>query len=79
MRAKPVAVFVDGCFWHGCPKHMISFRLANGPTSLAKNPGCLLAKEDEAQLRTRPGGQPPAPCQGLESNSCMGARSETEG
>lgn len=20
-RAKPTAVFVDGCFWHGCPKH----------------------------------------------------------
>ena len=20
-RAKPLAVFVDGCFWHGCPKH----------------------------------------------------------
>jgi DNA mismatch endonuclease (patch repair protein) len=20
-RSQPVAVFVDGCFWHGCPKH----------------------------------------------------------
>jgi DNA mismatch endonuclease (patch repair protein) len=20
-RARPVAVFVDGCFWHGCPIH----------------------------------------------------------
>jgi len=20
-RTKPVAVFVDGCFWHGCSKH----------------------------------------------------------
>jgi len=20
-RAEKVAVFVDGCFWHGCPKH----------------------------------------------------------
>lgn len=20
-RAKRVAVFVDGCFWHGCPRH----------------------------------------------------------
>lgn len=20
-RAKPTAVFVDGCFWHGCPRH----------------------------------------------------------
>jgi DNA mismatch endonuclease (patch repair protein) len=20
-RTKPIAVFVDGCFWHGCPKH----------------------------------------------------------
>jgi DNA mismatch endonuclease (patch repair protein) len=21
-RAKRVIVFVDGCFWHGCPKHL---------------------------------------------------------
>lgn len=21
-RHKRVAVFVDGCFWHGCPKHL---------------------------------------------------------
>lgn len=21
-RANPVAVFVDGCFWHGCPMHV---------------------------------------------------------
>jgi DNA mismatch endonuclease (patch repair protein) len=20
-RAQRLAVFVDGCFWHGCPKH----------------------------------------------------------
>jgi DNA mismatch endonuclease (patch repair protein) len=20
-RAQRVAVFVDGCFWHGCPRH----------------------------------------------------------
>jgi DNA mismatch endonuclease (patch repair protein) len=20
-RARRLAVFVDGCFWHGCPKH----------------------------------------------------------
>lgn len=20
-RSKRIAVFVDGCFWHGCPKH----------------------------------------------------------
>ena len=20
-RARRVAVFVDGCFWHGCPRH----------------------------------------------------------
>lgn len=20
-RSKKVAIFVDGCFWHGCPKH----------------------------------------------------------
>ena len=22
-RAKKVAVYVDGCFWHGCPQHFI--------------------------------------------------------
>jgi DNA mismatch endonuclease (patch repair protein) len=20
-RTKKIAVFIDGCFWHGCPKH----------------------------------------------------------
>jgi DNA mismatch endonuclease (patch repair protein) len=25
-RAGRVAVFVDGCFWHGCPKHHIKPR-----------------------------------------------------
>jgi DNA mismatch endonuclease (patch repair protein) len=23
-RAVKVAVFVNGCFWHGCPKHYVS-------------------------------------------------------
>lgn len=37
-RAK-VAVFIDGCFWHACPKHRTSPK-ANGSwwaTKLAKN------------------------------------------
>lgn len=21
LRAEKVAIFVDGCFWHGCPRH----------------------------------------------------------
>jgi DNA mismatch endonuclease, patch repair protein len=21
LRRHPVAIFVDGCFWHGCPQH----------------------------------------------------------
>lgn len=28
-RAR-VAVFVDGCFWHGCPKHYLRPRAASG-------------------------------------------------
>lgn len=23
-RRRQIAVFVDGCFWHGCPKHYIA-------------------------------------------------------
>ena len=26
-RTKRVAVFVDGCFWHGCPEHGTSAKL----------------------------------------------------
>src|ERR1700694_6145164 len=26
-RAAAVAVFMDGCFWHGCPKHGTSANL----------------------------------------------------
>jgi DNA mismatch endonuclease (patch repair protein) len=29
-RTAQVAVFVDGCFWHGCPEHGTS-PLSNGP------------------------------------------------
>jgi DNA mismatch endonuclease (patch repair protein) len=25
-RARKLAVFVDGCFWHGCPRHFIKPR-----------------------------------------------------
>jgi DNA mismatch endonuclease (patch repair protein) len=23
IRNKRIAVFVDGCYWHGCPKHFV--------------------------------------------------------
>ncbi len=23
---KKVAVFIDGCFWHGCPEHYVAAR-----------------------------------------------------
>ncbi|QSR32305.1 hypothetical protein CFI00_17785 [Nocardioides sp. S5] len=22
-RAKRIAVFIDGCYWHGCPEHYV--------------------------------------------------------
>jgi DNA mismatch endonuclease (patch repair protein) len=38
-----VAVFVDGCFWHGCPKH------CRMPRSNKK----ILARENRPQCRPR--------------------------
>ena len=38
-RAEKVAVFVDGCFWHGCPRHgrMPKTRVAFWTVKLARN------------------------------------------
>lgn len=38
-RAVKLAVFVDGCFWHGCPRHgrMPKTRVAFWMTKLAGN------------------------------------------
>lgn len=47
-RANKVAVFVDGCFWHGCPRHgrMPKTRIAFWTTKLARN-----AQRDRAVTR----------------------------
>jgi len=39
-RRAQVAVFIDGCFWHGCPEHGNPRPTANGwywPTKIAGN------------------------------------------
>jgi DNA mismatch endonuclease (patch repair protein) len=38
-RARKLAVFVDGCFWHGCPRHFIKPRTnaAFGKKKIAAN------------------------------------------
>jgi DNA mismatch endonuclease (patch repair protein) len=39
-RKAQVAVFIDGCFWHGCPEHGNPRPAANGwywPTKIAGN------------------------------------------
>lgn len=38
-RAKRIAVFVDGCFWHGCPRHgrTPKTRVTFWTTKLARN------------------------------------------
>lgn len=38
-RAEKVAVFVDGCFWHGCPRHATKPRTRAGywAAKLARN------------------------------------------
>lgn len=40
---QQVAVFIDGCFWHGCPDH--------GPTRFGTNPDYWAAKIEENQVR----------------------------
>jgi DNA mismatch endonuclease (patch repair protein) len=50
-RAK-VAVFVDGCFWHGCPKHG-TWPQKNGAWWRAKIEGNMARdKNTDAQLRS---------------------------
>ena len=53
-RAEKLAVFVDGCFWHGCPRHATkpATRAEWWSTKLARN-----AKRDHKVSRTlRAGG-----------------------
>lgn len=47
-RSEKVAVFVDGCFWHGCPRHghTPSSRLEYWAPKLARN-----AKRDRSVAR----------------------------
>lgn len=47
-RAEKVAVFVDGCFWHGCPRHgrTPKTRVAFWAAKLARN-----AQRDRAVSR----------------------------
>ena len=47
-RAVKVAVFVDGCFWHGCPRHATqpATRAAYWAAKLARN-----AQRDRAVTR----------------------------
>ena len=39
LRASKLAMFVDGCFWHGCPRHrrIPKTRVAFWKTKLARN------------------------------------------
>ena len=48
-RAKKIAVFVDGCFWHGCPRHrrIPKSRVAFWKGKLARN-----AQRDRAVTRS---------------------------
>ena len=52
-RAAKVAMFVDGCFWHGCPRHarIPKSRVAFWKDKLARN--VQRDREVKSALRTR--------------------------
>lgn len=53
-RAK-IAVFVDGCFWHGCPEHGQRVHRTNGwywPKKIATN----MARDQDTDARLRSAG-----------------------
>ncbi|MDI6774519.1 MAG: very short patch repair endonuclease [Verrucomicrobiota bacterium] len=53
-RARHIAVFVDGCFWHGCPRHcrMPASRRKYWTTKIA----CNRARDTETNRVLRKGG-----------------------
>jgi DNA mismatch endonuclease (patch repair protein) len=51
---QQVAVFVDGCFWHGCPDHM-DWPSANGDWWRAKIEGTRARDRETGRLLTESG------------------------
>lgn len=52
---KRVAVFVDGCFWHGCPEHgrkAFTYNAGYWPTKIATN----VARDRDTDERLRAAG-----------------------
>lgn len=50
-----VAVFVDGCYWHGCPEHYRQ-PVANGETYWAPKIAANRARDEDTNARLREAG-----------------------
>ncbi|MFH9354393.1 very short patch repair endonuclease [Kitasatospora sp. NPDC017646] len=49
-RPAKVAVFVDGCYWHGCPEHYVSPRTNPGYWSEKVTRNVLRDRDTDSQL-----------------------------
>ncbi|UFQ15858.1 MULTISPECIES: very short patch repair endonuclease [Streptomyces] len=50
-RPAKLAVFVDGCYWHGCPEHYVSPKTNSGYWSDKVARNMARDRDTEAQLR----------------------------
>lgn len=72
-RARRLAVFVDGCFWHGPPSPRLRRGNLPAPRDPTENQRRLLAEENLRQPHPRPPRHPHAPRDGLARPPRVGA------
>ncbi|CAD5952965.1 Very-short-patch mismatch repair endonuclease (G-T specific) [Streptomyces sp. KY75] len=53
-RPTKVAVFIDGCYWHGCPEHYVSPR--TNPGYWSDKVACNMARDRDTDRRLQEAG-----------------------